>query len=56
MKKGRFDYEWQIGKITLYFKWYDFWVGIFPSQPHNDKLYITVIPMFGFIIRLKERI
>lgn len=38
-------------KITPFFKWFDFWVGLYYDQK-NRTLYICPIPMFGVKVEL----
>ena len=33
-------------RITLYFKWFDLWVGVFVDAP-TKTAYIQFMPMFG---------
>ncbi len=40
-------YNWHtIASITIYFKWYDFWIGTFTDVP-NKRIYFQLIPMLG---------
>ena len=40
-------------KISLIFKWFDFWIGIFYDR-HKKWIYIFPVPMCGILIKLKE--
>lgn len=37
--------------VTLFFKWFDFWIGVYYDQP-NRTIYICPVPMFGLRIEL----
>lgn len=38
-------------KMTLFFRWYDLWVGAYIDVP-NRTLYICPLPMFGVKIQM----
>lgn len=37
-------------KITLYFRWYDLWIGAYIDKPKR-RLYIGLLPMCGILIQ-----
>ena len=41
-------------KLKPYFKWFDFWVGLF-YDTHNRRLYIGILPMIGVLVQFKKR-
>ena len=44
-----------MGRISLFFAWYDFWVGIYWDHKRR-MLYILPVPMFGIRIDLSPRV
>jgi hypothetical protein len=41
-------------KISLFFRWYDLWIGFYVDK-ETKTLYFCPIPMFGFKIKLPRR-
>lgn len=37
-------------KLKLYFKWYDFWIGLYYDKM-KKRLYIGFLPMLGLMIQ-----
>ena len=39
--------------VRPYFKWFDFWVGLF-YDTRNKRLYVGILPMVGVLIQFNK--
>lgn len=49
---SKYNWDFIVG-ASVYFKWYDFWVGTFVDVP-GKKTYFQLLPMIGIKLEYSE--